>query len=153
MNEGETGIHTSEHILPLPVQYASPGLQILPSQPLRQRQRPRIRRPRRDGNLLPLLPLLPLHLRLPLRLRARALSLLLRHLLLALVVLVRLLLELVDVLVEGQARFVGFGLDLLPLLGLQLLGGHASSLGFGGDLLLDGCYLLRGGLLARRRWG
>ena len=150
MNESEPGTHTSKHILPLPIQYASPGLQILPSQPLRQRQRPRIRRPRRDGNLLPLL---PLHLRLPLRLRARALSLLLRHLLLALVVLVRLLLELVDVLVEGQARFVGFGLDLLPLLGLQLLGGHASSLGFGGDLLLDGCYLLRGGLLARRRWG
>lgn len=80
------------------------------------------------------------------------LSLLLRHLLLALMVFESLLFELVDVLVEGQARFVGFGLDLLPLLGLQLLGRHASSLGFGGDLLLDGCQLLRGGLLARRWW-
>lgn len=50
-----------------------------------------------------------------------------------------LLFELVDILVESQASFVGFGLDLLPLLGLQLLGRHASSLGFGGDLLLDGC--------------
>lgn len=129
-------IGTSEHLLPLSIQYTSPRLQILPSQPLRQRQRPRIWCPRCDRNLLPLL---PLHLGLPLWLRGLVLSLLLRHLLLALVVFESLLFELVDVLVECQASFVGFGLDLLPLLGLQLLGRHASSLSFRSDLLLDGC--------------
>ena len=136
MDEGSTGIDTSKHILPLPIQYASSRLQILRFQPLRQRQRPGIRRAGRDRHLLPLL---PLHLRLPLWLRGLVLSLLLRHLLLALVIFESLLFELIDVLVKGQASFISFGLDLLPLLGLQLLGRHASSLGFGGDLLLDGC--------------
>ena len=136
MDEGSTGIGTSKHILPLPIQYASSRLQILRFQPLRQRQRPGVWRAGCDRYLLPLL---PLHLRLPLWLRGLVLSLLLRHLLLALVVFDSLLFELVDVLVKGQAGFVGFGLDLLPLLGLQLLGRHASSLGFGGNLLLDDC--------------
>lgn len=140
---------TSKHILPLPIQYTSPRLQILPFQPLCQRQRPRVRCPRCDRDLLPLL---PLHLRLSLWLRRLVLGLLLRHLLLPLVVLERLLFELVDVLFKGQASFVGFRLDLLPLLGLQLLRRHASPLGFGGNLLLDGCHLLRGRLLAWRRW-
>ena len=136
MDKGSTGINTSKHILPLPIQYASSRLQILRFQPLRQRQRSWIWRAGCDRHLLPLL---PLHLRLPLWLRGLVQSLLLRHLLLALVIFESLLFELVDVLVEGQASFVGFGLDLLPLLGLQLLGRHASSLGFGGNLLLDGC--------------
>lgn len=136
MDEGETGIGTSKHVLSLPVQYTSSRLQILRFQPLRQRQRPRIRRAWCNRNLLPLL---SLHLRLPLWLCSLVLSLLLRHLLLALVVFESLLFEFVDVLVKRQASFIGFGLDLLPLLGLQLLGRHASSLGFGGNLLLDGC--------------
>lgn len=127
---------TSKHILPLPIQYTSSRLQILPLQPLGQRQRPWIRRPRGNRNLLTLL---PLHLRLPLWLCRLVLSLLLRHLLLALVVFKGLLLELVDILVKSQASLIGLGLDLLPLLGLQLLGRHASSLSFCGDLLLDGC--------------
>ena len=136
MSEKERVVSTSEHILPLPIQYTSPWLQILASQPLCQRQRPRIRCPRCDRNLLPLL---PLHLGLSLRLSSLSLGLLLRHLLLTLVVFKSLLLELVDVLIEGQTSFVGFCLDLLPLLGLQLLGSHASSLGFGGNLLLNSC--------------
>ena len=136
MSESERVVSTSEHILPLSIQYTSPRLQILASQPLCQRQRPRIRCPRCYRNLLPLL---PLHLGLSLWLSSLNLGLLLRHLLLTLVVLESLLLELIDVLIEGQTSFVGFRLDLLPLLGLQLLGGHASSLGFGGNLLLDNC--------------
>ena len=127
---------TSKHILPLPIQDTSPWLQILPFQPFCQRQRPWIRCSRCNRNLLPLL---SLHLRLSLWLCSLILGLLLRYLLLALVVFEGLLFELVDVLVEGQPSFIGLRLDLLSLLGLQLLGRHASSLGFGGDLLLDGC--------------
>ena len=97
MDKDSTGLGTSEHILPLPIQYASSRLQILRFQPLRQRQRPGIRRAGCNRHLLPLL---PLHLRLPLWLRGLVLSLLLRHLLLALVIFESLLFELDDVLVE-----------------------------------------------------
>lgn len=134
-------VFTPEHVLPLPIQNTRPRLQILPPQPLRQRDRRRIRRPGVYGYLL----------RLSLLGGARRLllsrgRLLLGELLLALVVLKRLLFELVDVLVEAEACFFGIGFELGALRGLELLGRHAAFFGFGGHRGLHGGDLLGGGL-------
>lgn len=138
---------TPEHVLPLPIQNTRPRLQILPPQPLRQRNRPRIRCPGVYGYLL-LLSLLG-------RIRRLLLSrggLLLGELLLALVVLKRLLFELVDVLVEAEACLLGIGFELGALDGLELLGRHAAFFGFGGHGGLHGRELL-GGRLGGGRGG
>ena len=67
-------------------------------------------------------------------------------------VLVCLLLQLVDVLLEREACFLRIGFELSALRGLELLGRHATLLGFSGHGLLHGGDLLRGGLLARSGW-
>lgn len=135
-------LYTSEHILALSVQNTSPRLQILPPQPLRQRQRLRIWRSRSDRDLLPRLPLL--NLWLPRLLRG---LLLLGELLLAVMVLKSLLFQMVDVLINTQSCLLGVGFNLLTLPRLKLLRRHATFLSFLRDLLLHGGELLRGRLL------
>lgn len=76
--------------------------------------------------------------------------LLLRELLLALVVLECLLLQLLDILLERQAGFLGVVFELTALHGLELLRRHAALLGFCSHGLLHGSDLGRGGLL--RGW-
>lgn len=141
------GENTSEHIFALPIQDTCPSLQVLAAQPLGHGQSLRIGRAWGNGNLLPRLPLL--HLRLSGLLRR---LLLLGELLLALMVLERLLLQLVDILVNAQTGLFRIGFNLLPLPGLKLLRGHATFLGFLGNLLLHGGDLLRRWLLVRG-WG
>lgn len=145
--EGSEGAFDSEHIFALPIQDTCPSLQVLAAQPLGHGQSLRIGRAWGNGNLLPRLPLL--HLRLSGLLRR---LLLLGELLLALMVLERLLLQLVDILVNAQTGLFRIGFNLLPLPGLKLLRGHATFLGFLGNLLLHGGDLLRRWLLVRG-WG
>lgn len=141
------GEDTFKHVFALPFKDTCPSLQILAAQPLGQGQSLWIRRAWVDGNLLPCLPLL--HLRLARLLRG---LLLLRELLMALMVLERLLLQLIDILINAQAGLFGIGFDLLPLPGLELLRGHATFLGFLSNLLLHGGDLLRRWLLVGG-WG
>ena len=70
-------------------------------------------------------------------------GLLLSELLLSLVVLEGFLLELGDVLLEGETGLFGIGFELGALRCLELLWGHAALLGFDGHLLLHGGDLLR----------
>lgn len=126
---------TFEHILPLPVKYTSPRLQVLTLQELGHRECFRIsRRPTLHRHLLRVLVVVVVSL---------GLLLLLLGLLLLLVLLQSLGFELIDVLFGGEAMLCCVFCELLALHVAEFLGRHATFCCFGGELLLHCSDLLR----------
>ena len=139
------GERTAEHVFALAVEDAGSGLEVLAAEPFCERDGSWVGGAGVDGDLLA---------GLSLGLLSAAASGLLggELLLLALVVLEGFLLELGDVLLEGEAGLFGVGFELGALGGLELLWCHAALLRFDGHLLLHGGDLLRGGLLPWYGW-
>ena len=141
---GEGG--TAEHVFALAVEDAGSRFEVLAQEPFCESDGSGIGGTGVDGDLLA-----ALSLGLPAGFLAGS-GLLLGELLLSLVVLEGFLLELGDVLFEGETGLFGIGFELGALRCLELLWCHAALLGFDGHLLLHGGDLLRCGLLPWYWW-